>query len=250
MSASDGEAMTVPRWDSIHDSRESWRSKLIGDLSHDYVMPRYVELFEHYFLNGGKSTFLELGSGNGDIAERIRLKNFEFISKYVVSENFEKGVEWLRQKGFEAARVDAQEIPFPEASFDCVICFDVMHHVEAPAKMAFEMMRVGKGRLFLTESNGLSVGRKLMELTPGHRKAGERSYAPSKYRSFFEHPEFQVKRFEIHPFVFPLRLPSLFSKWNVRFNRWIENAFFLNWQCSNVYIYLEYERRENISAIA
>lgn len=81
-----------------------------------------------------------------------------------------------------------------------------------------------------------------MELTPAHRKAGERSYTPARYRSFFEQPGFRVTRFEIQPFVFPLRLPRAFSALQVRFNRWIEKVPILRWQCSNVYIYLEYER--------
>lgn len=241
--------MTETEWETIHDDRESWRLKLIGDLSSNYVMPRYIELFENRFHDSGKCSFLELGSGNGDIAEQIRQRNFSFISRYLVSENFEKGVEWLRQKGFEAVFVDAQKIPFGDASFDVVLCFDVMHHVEDPLKMAREMMRVANGRLFLTESNGFSLGRKLMELTPGHRKARERSYTPGQYRSFFEQSGFCVKRFEIQPFVFPLRLPHVLSDWETRFNRWIENVPFLNWQCSNVHIYLEYERHGISSTI-
>lgn len=234
--------MREPVWEVIHDPSKSWRTKLIGDLSSAYVMPRYVELFERYLRSPEKKSFLEIGSGNGEIAERIRDKKFDFISRYLVSENFKKGVEWLRQKGFEAELVDAQRIPFANASFDAVLCFDVMHHVPDPAVMGREMMRVGRGRLFLTESNGLSLGRKLMEWTSGHRKAGERSYTPAQYRSFFEHAGFRVLHFEIHPFVFPLRLPPLFSKWQVAFNRWIERVPVLKWQCSNTYLYLEYER--------
>lgn len=234
--------MSGINWDTIHNRDESWRTKLIGDISYAFVMPRYVELFEKYFKNFQGLSFLELGSGNGEIASLIAEKKFPFTSRYVTSECFPKGVEWLKEKGLEAVLANAEDIPAKDASFDVVLSFDVMHHVANPRKMASEMMRTARGKLFLTESNGLSVGRKLMELTPGRRMAGEKSYTPSQYRSFFNHPGFSVTRFEIHPFVFPIKLPKKFLNIAISFNRWIETIPLLNWQCSNVYIYLEYER--------
>lgn len=233
-----------PEWRSIHDQDKSWRSKLIGDLSEVYVMPRYLELFKSYFqsfLNQPLS-FLELGSGNGDMAELIVKSKLPFVDRYLVSEQFTAGVDWLKKRGLDALQVNAEQIPFPDRSFDVVVSFDVMHHVDAPKQMGLEMMRAARGRLFLTESNGLSLGRKLMELTPAHRQAGERSYTPKQYKSFFTHPGYRVTRFEINPFIFPLKIGSRFLKQEIAFNQWIEKAWFLRWQCSNVYIYVEYER--------
>jgi len=229
-------------WAGIHRPDQSWRTKLIGDLSSDYVMPRYVALFEKYLRRPGRFSFLELGAGNGEMAKRILEKKFDFVSRYAVSENFPEGVVWLKEKGLEAIQADAQNLPFEDGAFDVVHCFDVMHHVDDPRKMAREMLRTARGRLFLTESNGLSVGRKLMELTPAHRRAGERSYTPGQYRSFFNCAGFRIVHFEIHPFVFPLYLPAYFSGMVKSFNQWIEGVPLLNWQCSNVYIYIEYEK--------
>lgn len=176
------------------------------------------------------------------MAKRVRKRRFRFIERYATSEYFEQGVQWLREAGFEAFQINAENIPFPDKSFDVVASFDVMHHVDHPRQMAREMMRVARGRLILSESNGLSVGRKLMELTPGHRRAGERSYTPRQYRGFFEQEGFRVKRFEIAPYVFPLYLPRSFLRFEIGFNRWIEKMPFLRWQCSNVQMYVEYER--------
>ncbi len=232
-----------PEWRSIHDQDKSWRSKLIGDLSEVYVMPRYLQLFKFYFQQSPQPlSFLELGSGNGDMAELIVKSKLPFIKQYTVSEQFEAGVAGLKKRGLQALQVNAEQIPFPEKEFDAVVSFDVMHHVNAPRQMALEMMRAARGRLFLTESNGLSLGRKLMELTPAHRRAGEKSYTPAQYRSFFNHPGYRLTRFEINPFIFPLKIGNRFLKQEVAFNQWIERAWFLRWQCSNVYIYVEYER--------
>lgn len=229
-------------WAHVHDRDKSWRTKLIGGLSIQYVVPRYVEWFESYFKIQAKMSFLELGSGTGEVACAIRDKKFDFIKDYKVSENFAEGVEWLRGQSLDAVRANAEQVPFNDASFDAVVCFDVMHHVSNPAQMAREMLRTARGRLFLIESNGLSLGRKLLELTPGHRRAGERSYSSWKYKSFFQQPGYRLTRWEIHPFVMPLRAPAALLEWEIRLNRWIEHVPFLNWQCSNVAIYLEYER--------
>ena len=60
------------------------------------------------------------------------------MGEYWVSEQFPEGVAWLKQRGLNAVQVNAQGIDFPERSFDVVISFDVMHHVEKPEKMARE----------------------------------------------------------------------------------------------------------------
>lgn len=237
--------MSDVNWAEVHNPDQSWRTQLIGNLSHQYVMPRYAELFTRYFQSSKPLTFLELGAGTGEMAVLIQSKNLPFVKSYAVTENFPEGVSWLKKKGLHAFEANAESIPVSDASYDAVLCFDVMHHVSNPRKMAHEMLRTARGRLFLTESNGLSLGRKLMELTPGHRKAGEKSYTPRKYRSFFEGQGFRITRWEIHPFIFPLKLPREMGSLEISFNRWIEKTPFLNWQCSNVYIYLEYEALTN-----
>jgi len=234
--------MDQPKWETVHEQDRSWRTKLIGGLSLHYAVPRYVEFFETYFRKPGKYTFLELGSGTGEVACAIQKKSYDFIQRYVVSENFPQGVAWLQKQNLEAVLADAENVPFENQSFDAVLCFDVMHHVRNPRRMALEMLRMARGRVFLIESNGLSLGRKLMELTPGHRRAGEQSYTPWQYRSFFNQPGYRITRWETHPFMMPLRAPAFLLDWEVRLNRWIEHVPFLNWQCSNVAIYLEYER--------
>ena len=107
--------------------------------------------------------------------------------------------------------------------------------------MAREMMRIARGRCLLVESNGLSIFRKLRELTPAHRAAGERSYTPRAYRRFFEgHPGYSVTRFAIAPFLFPFKCPQSLLPALVAFNRAIERMPLARWQCSSVYITVDY----------
>jgi SAM-dependent methyltransferase len=232
-----------PSWAHIHTQDISWRKKLVGDISDAFIIPRYVKLFYDFFGAGRHQEFFEVGSGNGDMSQAILAANRGVIGRYVVSEYFDEGVNWLRTLGLEAVRADAQNLPCKDGEYDAVIDFDVMHHVDRPRDMAREMMRVGRGKALLVESNGLSIPRRLREFTPGHRAAGERSYTPSQYRSFFlGHPGFVVTRFEIYPFLFPFKCPGWFLSTLVWFNKRVEGIPFVRWQCSSVVITVEYHK--------
>ena len=231
-------------WANIHSEDVSWRKQLIGDISDVFVIPRYVKLFYDTFGNRRDRDFFEVGSGNGDMSRAILAANRGQIRRYVVSEYFDEGVAWLRKLGLDAVRADAQSLPCKDAEYDAIVDFDVMHHVDRPRDMARELMRAGRGRTLLVESNGLSIPRRLLEFTPGHRAAGERSYTPRQYRSFFEgHSGFRVTRFEIYPFLFPFKCPKWFLPALVWFNHRVEHIPLFRWQCSSVVIVVDYERQ-------
>lgn len=235
--------MGEENWAEIHTPELSWRKKLIGEISDVFVVPRYVKLFYDNFRSFNNASFIEIGSGNGDLSLAMLKNNKGQIGKYVVSERFPEGVEWLQSQGLTAIQADAMSLPLEDSSFDVSVAFDVMHHVPRPADMAREMMRVARGRCLLVESNGMSVFRKLKELTPEERKAGERSYSPWGYKGFFTaNKEFVVEKFEIFPFLFPFKCPSWFLPLLVRFNHLIERVPFFRWQCSSVAISITYRR--------
>ena len=230
-------------WEGIHDQDASWRKKLIGEISDVFVLPRYVRLFYDTFGAGKDQDFVEIGSGNGENSKAVLAANKGQIKRYVATEVFDDGVAWLRKQGLDAQKASAEALPFEDSSFTAAISFDVMHHVDHPRIMALEMMRVGRGRALLTESNGMSIPRKLLELTASRRAAGERSYSPWQYRSFFENqPGYTITNFVLYPFLFPFKCPAFLLHALVLFNKTIEYIPFLRWQCSSVAIVVDYER--------
>jgi SAM-dependent methyltransferase len=54
--------------------------------------------------------------------------------------------------GIDVVRASITELPFPDASYDIVCCFDVIEHVEDDAKAVEELIRVCRpgGAVFLT----------------------------------------------------------------------------------------------------
>ncbi len=231
------------RWATIHGESESWRKKLVGEISDAFIIPRYVRFFYETFGQERGLDFCEIGAGNGDMSLALLAANPGTIRRYVASEVFPEGVAWLRKRGLEAVQADAEALPWGDGEFDVAVEFDVMHHVQHPRRMAREMMRVARGRCLLVESNGLSVFRRLRELTPGHRAAGERSYTPWTWRSFFVgHPGYELTSFWIAPFLFPFKCPRWFLPTLVRFNQLVEHVPGFRWQCSSVMIRVGYRR--------
>lgn len=231
-------------WDGIHAKGASWRKQLVGEISDAFVLPRYVKLFFDTFGERRAASFLEVGAGNGDNTDAIlRADTNGVIATYIPTEVFDEGVAWLRERGFAAQRASAERLPYPDGSFDGVIEFDVMHHVDNPRLMAKEMLRVGRGRLLLTESNGLSIPRKLLELLPARKAAGEKSFTPWKWRSFFYgHDGYEIKNIVLYPFLFPFKCPHWFLSTLVWFNKVIEKVPFFRWQCSSIVIVIDYVR--------
>ena len=231
-------------WTRFHSQEQSWRTKLLGSLSTQFAIPRCAELFFETFGDCTGCRFLELGAGNGEIPLLINRNSADCVEEYWTAEIFLEGAQWLKQQGLKSCVADALHIPFKDNTFDAVVSFDVMHHVSDPRQMAREMVRVSRGRLLLTESNGLSLGRKIMELTPRHRAAGESSFLPWQYRAFFEETDSELTEFEIHPFLFPIPggVPRMLLKPLIFFNKKIEKTPFFRWQCSNVFIRIEFEK--------
>ena len=55
-------------------------------------------------------------------------------------------------------RATGEALPFPDASFDAVCEFSVLHHVANPAAIVGEMLRVARKAVFIADSNRFGQG--------------------------------------------------------------------------------------------
>ncbi|MBS1266142.1 MAG: hypothetical protein MAG795_00107 [Candidatus Woesearchaeota archaeon] len=125
---------------------------------------------------------------------------------------------------------------FENDSFDLAFAVDVMHHVTDPKKMAQEMVRVSKKYVFLIEANGVCVLRRILEkVSQKYKNAGENSYLPWKYKSFFKPITVSVK-----PFLFAVPFtPGFLIKPMGIMSDILENIPLVRWQGSGVIIFGE-----------
>ena len=173
-----------------------------------YRLPKAVAMLTDRYKDAGPLSVLEIGAGIGEVARLIRRSGLQ-VKRYVGIEYSYHAARRMRQRGFTACQMNAERLAFADSSFDLVFCFDVMHHVNSPAAMAHEIVRVTRKHFLLSEPNHLSFVRRLGEIHPGARARGERSFTPAEYRSFF--PADRVSPIDIEPFyvLVPPKTPKM-----------------------------------------
>jgi ubiquinone/menaquinone biosynthesis C-methylase UbiE len=112
------------------------------DRFHRVIMAKIAEL--------APSSFLDAGCGEGFVAEillrqmpGLKLTGFDFNPE---------SVELAKQMNPGATFVEASifEIPFPNASFDVVGCFEVLEHQTNPHSALKELARVAKNYVIIS----------------------------------------------------------------------------------------------------
>jgi SAM-dependent methyltransferase len=89
---------------------------------------------------------LEVGGGEGELAERIR---DELGAEVIAIDQSERMVEIQRSKGIDARVGDVEELPFADGEFDVVVAAWMLYHVPDLDRALGEIARVLKpgGRL-------------------------------------------------------------------------------------------------------
>jgi ubiquinone/menaquinone biosynthesis C-methylase UbiE len=92
---------------------------------------------------------LDVGGGTGVMAQTIKtLFGLERVASVDIQNRF------LPSLSIETATYDGITLPFPDASFDCILLFNVLHHVPAASRVALirECRRVaGVGPLYIKD---------------------------------------------------------------------------------------------------
>ncbi|MEP7040442.1 MAG: GtrA family protein [Chloroflexota bacterium] len=103
----------------------------------------------------GDRRVLDVGGGTGVVAQAVKeLFPVEQVTSVDVVDRF------LRILDVATATYDGVTLPFPDASFDCVLLANVIHHVPVAARVALlrECARVaGAGRLYIKDHEARSV---------------------------------------------------------------------------------------------
>lgn len=92
---------------------------------------------------------LDVGGGTGILAQAVKtLFGLERIASVDVEDRFLPGLD------IECSLFDGVSLPFPDAAFDCILLFNVLHHVPVAhrAPLLRECRRVaGKGPIYIKD---------------------------------------------------------------------------------------------------
>src|SRR3989338_4565517 len=181
----------------------------------EYYDLRYNHI-KGFIMPGNKVRVLDVGGGNGQFLEWLGVDNGTVLD---ISKS---GLKEARQRGFKTVQADVQEkYPVPENSFDAVICFETIEHIEKPVGMLRQIKRCLKpgGVLVLGVPNlpadGVHhkkrwyLGDALEALQGAGLKVSEIRYTPG----FLEKETFNeivklksIKKFFIHTAAYGLHL--------------------------------------------
>ncbi len=119
---------------------------------------------------------LEVGVGEGEVAERLRARWPEVPIAGIDLPDHELAAHWIG-KAHSGAFADICRLPFPDDAFDLVLAIEVLEHVPDPVGALAELDRVCRRDLVLSVPReriwcaaNLARGKYVKELgnTPGH----------------------------------------------------------------------------------
>lgn len=119
---------------------------------------------------------LEVGLGEGEVAERVRERFPSSAFTGIDLPDDELAAAW-RERGLPGAFADIAALPFPDRTFDLVLCIEVLEHVPDPAAGLRELRRVAAADLVMSvprepiwRAANMARGKYLRDLgnTPGH----------------------------------------------------------------------------------
>lgn len=116
-------------------------------ITSSYAIRRRMEFFVTY----AEGKCLEVGAGTGVISKMFAELGHEVIATDI-SPNM---MDEIKKKGLSAVVCDAEQLPFPDASFDTVLASEVLYYLDNPDRFLQEARRVLKpgGVLLLSSAN-------------------------------------------------------------------------------------------------
>jgi cyclopropane fatty-acyl-phospholipid synthase-like methyltransferase len=181
----------------------------------------------------GAATVLELGCGDGAFAIQYLAPAFQRIYAYDLSN---AGIERARAScpspnvRFEAAdvtRVDVGSL----GNFDGAFLIGFLHHVKPAAARIMSGLAKIAPRVVILEPNGNNLVRKLLELTPSYRSAGEDSFTVRELKALFAASGYDTEHFE-RINLFPNFTPRPLFRLLRPVEPWIERNHLLNGLCT------------------
>ena len=102
------------------------------------------------------NSFLDVGSGTGRAVQYLHERGFHVRGVEPVEALIKQADPKVREI-IQCGR--GESLPHPDASFDAVCEFGVLHHVRRPDLVVKEMLRVARKAVFLSDANRFGQGR-------------------------------------------------------------------------------------------
>lgn len=158
-----------------------------------YVMPMYEGILKR-LKEKTSGKILDIGCGTGNVLVQLANGKRELYGIDLSEKMAETATKRLGEKAVVTV-ADAQFIPYPERTFDILICNASFHHYPHPGEVLREMHRVLKpgGMLLLGEGYALQPFRMLLNFYFRFSKSGDfHSYGIHELKNMLSRNNFQI----------------------------------------------------------
>ena len=123
--------------EEIFRDTKSWYQK-----ADNYASPKLIDFATQY----AENKILDVGCATGEYCKWLNKLGFESIGVDINLEYVEKA----KTNGVTAYCMDAKSLKFPDNSFDTVLLFEVLEHVDNPRDVLVEAKRVARKNILIT----------------------------------------------------------------------------------------------------
>ncbi|WP_414468848.1 class I SAM-dependent methyltransferase [Methanobacterium sp. ACI-7] len=103
----------------------------------------------NFALKYAGNKILDVGCATGDYCNELKKLDFKCTGIDINAKYINKA----KENGIDAYTMDAKNIDFPDNSFDTVLLFEVLEHVDDPLVILNEVKRVAKKNILITVPN-------------------------------------------------------------------------------------------------
>jgi len=127
---------------------------------------------------------LDVGCASGSISKYIAQMGYKVHAIDTLESSIEIANEFFNHENVTYEVRDVIKQPFPENSFDCILFFETIEHVENPAQFLREFHRIlrPKGCLILSTPNATSLKNMFYALSYRRRKKKRCPYQGNNFR--------------------------------------------------------------------
>src|SRR3989344_6742626 len=181
----------------------------------DHLNDLLQKIFPYEEFKGKK--VLDVGCGTGDFSLILILYASEVVGIDLAEASIILAKTKMPLGNIKFIVSSAYEMPFPDDSFDIVVCRNMLHHLDEPEKAIKECSRLAK-TIVIIESNGINPYRQIMKrVSKVYKERGEGAILVSQLKKMLNNNGFRVQRQKYGTFI-----PPAAPRWSLGFLTWIE----------------------------